>query len=46
MDHIGFDNTVEGVRLMAAFIAQLEKEGVAYSVKQNHAGFKVNITGH
>ena len=43
--YIGFNADAEGYRMMAVFLAQLEKEGVTYSVSQDLVGFEVELTG-
>jgi hypothetical protein len=42
MSHrVDFEGTEEGMRLMAAFVAQLVREGVTYKIE----GFSVEILG-
>jgi hypothetical protein len=36
----------DDIRSMAIFLAQLEKEGVAYRIGQTMDKFKIEITGH
>jgi hypothetical protein len=43
--YITFNTDAEGFRMLAIFLAQLEKEGVTYSVSQDLAGFEVELTG-
>ena len=43
---VAFDKSVESVKLMAAFCAQLTKENICFHIKQDSVGYEVHITGY
>lgn len=43
---VAFDKSLEGVRLMAAFCAQLTKENLAFSIRQDVSGYEVVLGGY
>lgn len=42
---VPFDRTVEGVKLMAAFCAQLTRECIAFCIKADAVGYEVHLGG-
>lgn len=43
--YITFDADAEGFRMLAIFLAQLEREGVTYSIGQDSVGIEITLTG-
>jgi len=40
-----FDRSDEDMKAMAVFVAQLIREGVTFTVRQDNAAFEIELTG-
>jgi len=45
MNKMSFELNENGMRLLAAFLARLVKEGVEYNIHQSESQVDVNLTG-
>jgi len=41
-----FEQTTGGIQLLAAFLAELVRQGIAYKIKQGDVWVEVELTGH
>lgn len=46
MAKVEFLKNSEGVKLMAIYLSQLEKENVAYQIDNRETKYEISITGH